>query len=285
MKKLIITIFTAISMGLCLSGCSSAEQRTSIQSVSVEDIPAYTNSPYVVINENVPDFDLSKKQDSYQIYSDLDDLGRTLDAEACLSKDMMPTEERNSISSIHPSGWHSIQDDSIPGGSLYNRCHLIAYQLTGVNDERNLITGTRYLNVEGMLPFEEMVADYIRETDNHVLYRVTPYYEGDNLVASGVFMEAYSLEDKGDGICFHVYCYNVMPSVEIDYKTGDAVIENSNIDTQTQKDYILNIKSKKIHLPECNGVQTMSDKNKKEVHASIDELQQEGYSICSNCIH
>ena len=197
----------------------------------------------------------------------------------------MPTEERNSISSIHPSGWHSIQDDSIPGGSLYNRCHLIAYQLTGVNDERNLITGTRYLNVEGMLPFEEMVADYIRETDNHVLYRVTPYYEGDNLVASGVFMEAYSLEDKGDGICFQVYCYNVMPSVEIDYKTGDAVIENSNIDTQTQKDYILNIKSKKIHLPECNGVQTMSDKNKKEVHASIDELQQEGYSICSNCIH
>lgn len=263
MKKLIITIFTAVSMVLCLSGCSSAEQTTSIQSVSVEDIPAYTNSPYVVINENVPDFDLSKEKDSYQIYSELDDLGRTLDAEACLSKDMMPTEERDSISSIHPSGWHSIQDDSIPGGSLYNRCHLIAYQLTGVNDERNLITGTRYLNVEGMLPFEEMVADYIRETDNHVLYRVTPYYEGDNLVASGVFMEAYSLEDKGDGICFHVYCYNVMPSVEIDYKTGDAVIENSNIDTQTQKDYILNIKSKKIHLPECNGVQTMSDKNKK----------------------
>lgn len=285
MKKLIITIFTAVSMVLCLSGCSSVEQTTSIQSVSVEDIPAYTNSPYVVINENVPDFDLSKKQDSYQIYSDLDDLGRTLDAEACLSKDMMPTEERNSISSIHPSGWHSIQDDSIPGGSLYNRCHLIAYQLTGVNDERNLITGTRYLNVEGMLPFEEMVADYIRETDNHVLYRVTPYYEGDNLVASGVFMEAYSLEDKGDGICFHVYCYNVMPSVEIDYKTGDSFIENSNLDTQIQKDYILNIKSKKIHLPECNGVQTMSDKNKKEVHASIDELQQEGYSICSNCIH
>jgi DNA-entry nuclease len=285
MKKLIITIFTAVSMVLCLSGCSSAEQTTSIQSVSVEDIPAYTNSPYVVINENVPDFDLSKEKDSYQIYSELDDLGRTLGAEACLSKDMMPTEERNSISSILPSGWHSIQDDSIPGGSLYNRCHLIAYQLTGVNDERNLITGTRYLNVEGMLPFEEMVADYIRETDNHVLYRVTPYYEVDNLVASGVFMEAYSLEDKGDGICFHVYCYNVMPSVEIDYKTGDAVIENSNIDTQTQKDYILNIKSKKIHLPECNGVQTMSDKNKKEVHASIDELQQEGYSICSNCIH
>ena len=173
MKKLIITIFTAVSMVLCLSGCSSAEQTTSIQSVSVEDIPAYTNSPYVVINENVPDFDLSKEKDSYQIYSELDDLGRTLGAEACLSKDMMPTEERNSISSIHPSGWHSIQDDSIPGGSLYNRCHLIAYQLTGVNDERNLITGTRYLNVEGMLPFEEMVADYIRETDNHVLYRVT----------------------------------------------------------------------------------------------------------------
>lgn len=119
MKKLIITIFTAVSMVLCLSGCSSAEQTTSIQSVSVEDIPAYTNSPYVVINENVPDFDLSKKQDSYQIYSELDDLGRTLDAEACLSKDMMPTEERNSISSIHPSGWHSIQDDSIPGGSFF----------------------------------------------------------------------------------------------------------------------------------------------------------------------
>ncbi len=285
MKKIIISILTAVSMTFCLSGCSSVELTTSVQSVSVEDIPAYTNSPYAVINENVPDFDLSKEQESYQIYSELDDLGRTLGAEACLSKDMMPTEERDSISSIHPSGWHSIQDDSIPSGSLYNRCHLIAYQLTGVNDVRNLITGTRYLNAEGMLPFEEMIADYIRETDNHVLYRVTPYYEGDNLLASGVFMEAYSLEDKGEGICFHVYCYNVMPSVEIDYKTGDAVIENSSIDKQIQKDYILNIKSKKIHLPECNGVQTMSEKNKKEVHTSIDELQQEGYSICSNCIH
>lgn len=272
-------------MAFCLSGCSFTERSSLVQYVSSEDIPTYTNSPYVVINENVPDFNLSKEQGSYQIYNELDELGRTMMAEACLSKDMMPTKERDSISSIHPSGWHSIQNENIPGGSLYNRCHLIGYQLTGVNDERNLITGTRYLNVEGMLPFEEMVADYIRETNNHVLYKVTPYYEGDNLLASGVFMEAYSVEDEGDGICFHVYCYNVMPSVEIDYKTGNAVIENTSIDTQTQKDYILNIKSKKIHLPECGGANTMSEKNKKEVHASIDELQYKGYSICGNCIH
>ena len=162
---------------------------------------------------------------SFERYAPLDSLGRCGVAYANIGKDIMPTEERGSIGMVKPSGWHSIRYENVDGKYLYNRCHLIGYQLSAENaNTSNLITGTRYLNIQGMLPFENMVADYIRETGNHVLYRVTPIYEGDNLVASGVLMEAYSVEDEGDGICFNVYCYNVQPGIVIDYATGASAL-------------------------------------------------------------
>ena len=192
--------------------------------VSVSDIPAYSGSPYVAINNNVPEFletDLSTT--SYEFYSDMDRLGRCGVAYACVGTDLMPTTERGSIGSVKPTGWHTVKYDVVDGKYLYNRCHLIGYQLSGENaNTKNLITGTRYLNMDGMLPFENMVADYVEETNNHVMYRVTPVFEGDNLVASGVQIEAESVEDSGAGILFNVYCYNVQPDVEINYATGDS---------------------------------------------------------------
>ncbi len=195
--------------------------------VSVADVPAYEGYAYAVINENQPLFsDGELVTDSYEFYSELDWLGRCGYAMACIGRDLMPTGDRESISSVKPSGWVQAQYDTVEGRSLYNRCHLIGFQLTGENaNERNLITGTRYLNTQGMLPYENMVADYIKETGNHVLYRVTPIYEGDNLVASGVQMEGWSVEDQGDGICFHVYVYNIQPGVVIDYATGESRLE------------------------------------------------------------
>ena len=187
----------------------------------------------------------------------------------------MPTEDRESISEVKPSGWMNKEYDEVDGGYLYNRCHLIGFQLTAENaNERNLITGTRYMNTEGMLPFENMVADYIRETDNHVLYEVTPVFEDDNLVASGVLMEAQSVEDGGEGISFYVYVYNVQPGVEIDYATGESWetrdSASSALESQAEEqetDYVLNTSSKKFHLPDCSSVDSMSGKNRQEYHA------------------
>ena len=193
-----------------------------ISYVSLADIPEYTEKAYVYINNNIPFFSESYlTTTSYEEYSELDSLGRCGAAIACIGKDIMPTEERGTIGSVKPTGWHTVRYQGIDGNYLYNRCHLIGYQLSGENaNEENLITGTRYLNVEGMLPFENMVAEYVEETDNHVLYRVTPIFEGNNLLASGVLIEAKSVEDNGQGIQFNVYCYNVQPGIEIDYKTG-----------------------------------------------------------------
>ena len=192
--------------------------------VDIEVIPEYTNKPYVVINNNKTAF---SKEDimtcSYEKYGEFDELGRCTSAMACIGVDVLPTEPRESISHVFPTGWHTIKYDNIEGKYLYNRCHLIGYQLTGENANKyNLITGTRYMNVQGMLPFEEMVADYVKETSNHVVYRVTPIFEGDNLVASGVVMEAYSVEDKGKGIEFNVFVYNVQPGIWIDYSNGES---------------------------------------------------------------
>ena len=204
-------------------------------SYSLEEIPEYSGSPYVVINNNVPDFsqeDLTTE--AYESYSPLDALGRCGTAEASIGVELMPTEERGSIGQVQPTGWHTVTYDCVDGRYLYNRCHLIGYQLTGENaNEENLITGTRYLNVDGMLPFENMVADYITETENHVLYRVTPIFEGENLVASGVVMEAQSVEDSGEGISFAVYVYNVQPGVEIDYATGESWLAEDGTAAQT----------------------------------------------------
>ena len=198
------------------------------RAISLENIPAYSGQPYVAINGNQPFFTQEDFTDcSYETYAPLDGLGRCGPAEACVGEDLMPTEKRGSISSVKPTGWVNGQYDFIDGKSLYNRCHLIGYQLTAENaNKQNLITGTRYLNVTGMLPFENMVADYIHETGNHVLYRVTPMFDGTDLVAQGVLMEAWSVEDGGAGICFNVYCYNVQPGVVIDYATGENRAES-----------------------------------------------------------
>lgn len=198
-------------------------QATQTESVSVDEVPEYDGEPYVVINDNEPDFEEEDMTtQSFEEYSDLDNFGRCQEAYANVSQDTMPDEERGNISSVIPSGWENEEYDFVDGGYVYNRCHLLGYQLTGENaNEKNLITGTRYMNVEGMLPFENEVADYIWETDHHVLLRVTPIYDGDSLVANGVQMEAKSVEDDGKGVQFNVYCYNVQPGVEIDYETGE----------------------------------------------------------------
>lgn len=204
-------------------------------SESVMDVPAFTGDPYVVINDNIPEFsDSDMTQAAYESYSQLDVLGRCGVAMACVGKELMPTEERGSIGQIKPSGWQTVKYDFVDGKYLYNRCHLIGFQLAGENaNECNLITGTRFLNVEGMLPFENMIADYIKETDNHVLYRVTPVFDEGCLVARGVQMEAFSVEDAGEGICFNVYAYNNQPGVTIDYRTGESAAAVSDTPTNT----------------------------------------------------
>ena len=191
---------------------------------SVEEIPEFSGEPYVAVNGNVPFFMPEEITDeSYEYYSELDELGRCGVTMACIGIDIMPTEERGEIGSVKPTGWQSVKYDIVDGKYLYNRCHLIGFQLAGENANKcNLITGTRYLNIEGMLPFENLVADYVQETENHVLYRVTPIFEGDNLVAHGVLMEGYSVEDEGEGVCFCVYAYNAQPGIIIDYQTGDS---------------------------------------------------------------
>jgi len=191
-------------------------------------VPAFTDQPYVVINDNVPFFTEEEKttMEAIELFSELDGLGRCGTALANVCKELMPTADREDIGQVKPSGWKTAKYDHVDGKYLYNRCHLIGFQLTGENaNEKNLITGTRYMNVDGMLPFENMIDDYVDETENHVLYRVTPIYEGDELVARGVLMEAYSIEDQGEGICFNVYAYNNQPGVVIDYATGDSRAE------------------------------------------------------------
>ena len=192
-------------------------------SFSMSDIPAYTSSPYVEVNHNIPFFrEEALQSDEYESYSELDYLGRCGPAMAMIGIDIMPTQKRESISMVKPTGWHLAKYDFIDGKYLYNRCHLIAYELSGENaNMQNLITGTRYMNVEGMQPFEDKTAWYILRTGNHVLYRCTPIFEGDNLVVTGVLIEARSIEDSGEGICFNVFCYNVQPNIKIDYHTGD----------------------------------------------------------------
>lgn len=192
--------------------------------VLLENVPEYSGEPYVVLRDNQPDFGLEDLTlEPFETYSELDYLGRCGAAYANVCLDIMPTEPREEIGQVKPTGWQTVKYDCVDGKYLYNRCHLIGYQLAGENaNKQNLITGTRYMNVEGMLPFENMVDGYVEETENHVLYRVTPIFDGEDLVASGVQMEAFSVEDEGEGICFNVYVYNVQPGVVIDYATGNS---------------------------------------------------------------
>ena len=220
-KKTVKKIITGIGALILIAGTVLAGRKNA----AVPDLPQYAGLPCTVIHDNIPYFDPEEiKPESFETYSSLDALGRCGTAFACVSEDTMPTGERGKIGMVKPSGWHTVQyPEMIEDRYLYNRCHLIAWCLSGENaNERNLITGTRYMNVEGMLPFEEKVARYIDDTGNHVLYRVTPVFEKLNLVADGVLMEAYSVEDEGEGICFCVYCFNVQPGIEIDYRTGES---------------------------------------------------------------
>lgn len=221
-KEKLITLIVSVIALLCVFVMRIGQAPT--YSDSVMNVPEFSGQPYVVINDNAPEFaEEDITDDAYEFYSELDQLGRCGYAMACIGVELMPTEDRGAIGQVKPSGWHTVKYDFVDGKYLYNRCHLIGFQLAGENaNEKNLITGTRYLNVEGMLPFENMIADYVKETGNHVLYRVTPVYDGDNLVARGVQMEAYSVEDNGEGICFHIYAYNNQPGVVIDYATGES---------------------------------------------------------------
>ena len=259
--------------------------------LTLDAIPEYSGETYVHINGGIPHFTENQITDSsYEYYSDLDSLGRCGIAVACIGKDIMPTEARGDIGSVTPSGWHSVKYDIVSGKYLYNRSHLIGWQLTGENaNEKNLITGTKTLNSYGMLPFENMIADYIKETGNHVMMRVTPIYDGENLLASGVQMEAYSVEDDGEGICINVFIYNNEPGIVINYKDGSSALENApdtpdtpDPPSEAQK-YILNTNTKKFHKEGCKSAEKISDKNRGEHYGTREELIADGYSPCGNC--
>lgn len=261
-------------------------------------IPEFSEDAYTVINNNMPYFTAEEKEckSAFEIYSDLDELGRCGAAYANICIEIMPTEERGAIGQIKPSGWQSVKYDIVDGKYLYNRCHLIGYQLAGENaNEKNLITGTRYLNIFGMLPFENKVYDYVKETQNHVLYRVTPFYKDNNLVAAGVEIEAYSVEDAGAGICFNVFIYNSQPGIKIDYATGKSCLIEKDIfsdeevredfveETADTQEYILNLNTRKFHLPACSSVDDIKEKNKEKVICSRNAIVEKGYEPCQRC--
>ena len=284
---------------------------------SLREIPAYSGTPYTEVNGNQPYFTEEElTTQSFETYSELDSLGRCGMAYANVGQDLMPTEPRGEIGAVKPTGWHMVKYDNVDGKYLYNRCHLIAYMLAAENaNPQNLITGTRYLNVQGMLPFETKVCDYVKNTGNHVLYRVTPIFDGDNLLADGVLMEAYSVEDAGEGICFCVFAYNVQPGIGIDYATGDNWAEGSGTyqstvasvaeetpapqpetDTAVQITpessapqesqgitYVLNTNTKKFHYPTCSSVDDMKEKNKQIYTGSREEVINMGYAPCKRC--
>ena len=272
-------------LSLLLSGCALPMPSSSM--ISMDELPAYSDSAYVEIDGNQPSFTDADKQETeaFEEYSDLDYLGRCGTAYANVGQELMPAdgEKRGSIGQVKPTGWHTVKYDCVDGKYLYNRCHLIGFQLTGENaNEENLITGTRYMNVDGMLPFENLVADYVKETDNHVLYRVTPVFEGQNLVASGVQMEAWSVEDEGEGVCFNVYVYNVQPGITIDYATGESWQEGAEPQSG-ETTYILNTNSHKFHDPDCSSVSGMSTANRQEYTGSREDLIAQGYTPCGQC--
>lgn len=306
-KKNLLWLLMAVSLMLCAcgqveiiigdgSGYGSSTQNgsqlsgagnRSQTSVSLNSIPEYSGDPYVVVNNNVPFFsEEDLEAEVFESYGDLDSLGRCTVAYSMVGTETMPTQERGNIGQVKPTGWHAVKYDNVDGKYLYNRCHLIGYQLTAENaNVNNLITGTRYLNVQGMLPFENLTADYIKETGNHVLYRVTPVFEGDNLVASGVLMEGESVEDDGEAIQFCVYVYNVQPGIIIDYATGDSRLDDGTGGSfqSARKTYVLNTNSKTFHKPDCGSVGKIKDSNKQTFVGTREEAIKNGYSPCKSC--
>lgn len=324
-------VLLVLALSFCFQGCSGSpffgtgnEQKVSNQiqvsdAFSVDQVPAYSQQASVTVHENKPYFRLEDfSAAAFEAYSSLDSLGRCGTAFACIGQELMPTEKRGAIGDIKPTGWHLVKYAGIDGNYLYNRCHLIAYSLTAENaNEKNLITGTRYLNVQGMLPYETTVADYIKATGNHVLYRVTPVFEGNNLLASGVLMEAESVEDEGSGVQFCVYCYNVQPGIAIDYADGTSsgpgytgegqadqegqagTTDSKTEDSQNQGSapksktedlqeqgstmvYVGNSNTMKFHRPDCSSVAEMAESNKVGF-SSREEALQQGYEPCKRC--
>ena len=294
-----------LCISICICSCGKADtiipaQEVPMQShavITLDEIPEYSGIPYVEINGNMPLFtENDYSTEVFESYSELDSLGRCGVCFANIGIELMPTEERGEIGQIKPSGWQLVKYDFVDGKYLYNRCHLIGYQLSGENaNEKNLITGTRYMNVQGMLPFENMIAEYVKNTGNHVLYRVTPVFEGNNLVASGVQMEAKSVEDDGAGVCFHVYVYNCQPGVTIDYANGMSALAENEADADIEENeetsalqgegttYILNTNTHKFHYPSCSSVDDMKEKNKQEYQGNREDIIKQGYDPCKRC--
>lgn len=300
---------------LCLALALFAHWQRPAPSYSLGELPPYDSAPAVILSGNQPDFlDRDKTSQAFERYSQLDYFGRCGPAYANVGLETMPTQERGPIWQIKPSGWQTTKYDFVDGQNLYNRCHLIGYQLTAENaNELNLITGTRYFNVQGMLPYEIEVADYVKETGNHVLYRVTPVFEGADLVARGVEMEALSVEDEGKGVCFHVFVYNVQPGVTIDYATGESWLsgqtpppesQTSTPESQTPEPdsqapvppeettatedevecaYVLNLNSHRFHLPTCSGAGSIKESNRQEYFGIRSALIASGYVPCGSC--
>ncbi len=305
MRTRFLTILSfLLALSLLLSGCAgllpgdTAAQTTtagggSIDVPTPDFVPAYTGEPYYLIGET-PAFTEAEKQAalvSYEYFSPLDALGRCGVVHASVGVDLMPTEDRGSIGMVKPSGWQTVKYDVVSGKYLYNRCHLIGFQLTGENaNERNLITGTRYMNVDGMLPFEDMVAAYVKDTENHVLYRVTPFFSGNDLVAGGVRIEALSIEDDGEGISFDVFVYNVQPMVGISYANGTSWLLTSppstTIPPSTEEEtetYILNTNTFKFHKESCQYANSMKPENREVYVGTRADLIVAGYDACGSC--
>ena len=266
--------------GLLNNGLLGSLTTNSSSSIDLNSIPKYNGEEFVAINNNVPNFDdKDKTTTSFETYSPLDNLGRCGEAYANIGRDLMPTQKRGDISSVKPSGWINKKYDTslVDGGYIYNRCHLIGHQLAGEDaNKENLITGTRYFNVDGMLPFENMIADYVKETNNHVLYRVTPIYDGDDLVAKGVQMEAYSVEDDGEGVMFNVFVYNVQPGIEIDYATGESWLSSEERPVQTTNKNNQNTNYNKYNSNKNNS------SNKNDYSQSSNNYKQSNKDYSSN---
>lgn len=272
---------------------SQALESAVIESAVIES--AVAGNPFILLNGNQPGFTAeelaaaAEDPEPYARYSELDEWGRCGSAVALLGAETMPAEPRGSIGNLKPTGWHTVKyNELIDDNYLYNRCHLIGYQLGGENaDLRNLMTGTRYLNVEGMLLFENRVAQYLKDTGNHVLYRVTPVFTENNLLADGVIMEAESIEDSGEGVRFQVFVYNVQPGIRIDYATGesetDSVGATEPVEAAQEITYILNKSSGKFHLPACESVSEMAEHNKQRSMMSREELIAAGFTPCKIC--
>lgn len=300
-KWLVSVLSVLLVLSFLFSGCSVGEKEEQSEDFV---IPFCTGTDVIQINDNTPSFGaIAEDTTDFVKFSEHDSLGRCGVAEGYIGPDILPIEERGSIGMIKPSGWQTVKYSFIDGKYLYNRCHLIAYELCGVNDDaRNLITGTRHLNLDGMLNIENQVCWYVRNSGNHVRYRVTPWYEGDNLVAAGVQIEARSVEDGGVGICLNVFCFNVQPGVVIDYSTGESYAERTSDDwpngeisrsvIKPEPDafipsngvtYVLNTNTYRFHLPDCQSVQDMTEKNRKEFFGTREELIEDGYIPCGRC--